>query len=1038
MNWTRQSASRPGWQILTSLPVFFAIMSMQSCAAYSNPENLLGLLLIPPPSTANPGFTSSYQTGLLVSESGSTSSLTLALSSAPGADVVIRPGSSDDTEGTVSPASLVFTAANWANPQTITVTGVDDTITDGNQFFSILLGNAESVDTGYNGRNAGTIPVLNVDNENSGVTMYPTSGLVTSETGTTDTFLVMLNTQPTSNVVLSVNSSSATEGSPAPASLTFTSANWFVPQTVTMTGVDDNIADGTQSYSASLTITSGAAPYNPAAVPGSVSISNSDNDTPGISVTNTTGLTTTEGGGTAFFTVVLNSQPTANVTLNLSSSDLTEGSVPAAITFTAANWNVPQNVTVTGVDDFEDDRNQNYQVQVASVTSADANYNGLSLSSISLSNIDDDTYGITVTPSATPVITTESAGTGTFTVVLNSKPTASVVIGLSSDNTLEGTVSPASLTFTTANWNVAQTVTITGVDDAIPVADGAIDYTIITAAATSTDSDYSGLNPADVSARNANNDTVAFVVSTPNTLITTEGGGTTSFNVRLATQPAGDVTLGTAGNLIRSLDTTEGTVSPSTLTFTNANWNVNQTVTITGAADALTDVDQSYQIDLGIGSSVVDPLYNGLNPPDGNGGTAGDLNVNNCDTNGAKVNICLAPGVSALTTTEGGGTARFYLTLRQAPTADLTVNMSSNDLTEVSVPASVTITMANWNAITAVTLTGVDDYEDDGNIATSVNIAPLASTDGFYNTADPADPAVTNTDNDTSGYTISAISGNTTEFGGTATFTVKLKSRPTADVTLPIESNTNSEGLVTAGSSLTFSATVGACGGGGDWCNNQTVTVTGQNDALFDGNVAYQIVTGPGTSSSADGNYNGNSPVNVNVTNTDNDRRIFISTNTHNGNFDGDATLAIGPLTPTTSNGNGIEEADNFCNQAANGYPGSGVYRALLIDGTNRSTATAWILQPNYSYYRLDSTFIGTTTAGSVFNFPLTAAFGLAGTPWTGMDVAWASGNDCLDWANATVGQNGATSDASLTSSGSIFSLDATCDNVRHLICVEQ
>ncbi|MCB1319121.1 MAG: hypothetical protein KDK34_02645, partial [Leptospiraceae bacterium] len=790
------------------------------------------LLLRTPPSAANAGFTISVQTGLLVSESGTSATFTVSLNSPPGAEVFINPVSSDTGEGTVSPSTLVFNSINWSTPQTVTITGQDDAVVDGNQNFSIDLGAAQSEDTGYSGRSVGVVSAQNVDDENSGVTMYPTSGLTTSEAGATDTFLVVLNTQPVSNVVMSVNSGTPTEGTPSPGALTFTTANWNVPQTVTMTGADDSVSDGSQVYTASMTITSGLAPYTPAPVPGSVSITNTDNDTPGITVTNTSGLTTTEGGGTAFFTVVLDSQPTANVTLNLNSTDTTEGTVPASITFTNGNWSTPQNVTITGVNDFEDDRNQSYQIQVTSVTSGDANYNGMTVSPVSVTNIDDDTFGITVTPGATPVITTESAGTGTFTVVLNSRPTANVVIALTSDNTLEGTVSPASLTFTTANWNVARTVTITGVDDAIPVADGAIDYNIITAAAVSTDTDYSGLNPADVAARNANNDTVAFVISTPNTLITTEGGGTTSFNVRLATQPAGDVTLGTAGNLIRSLDTTEGTVSPSTLTFTQANWNVNQTITITGAGDAATDVDQAYQIDFGIGSSAIDPLYNGLNPPDNNGGTAGDLNVNNCDTNGAKVNVCLAPGVSALTTTEAGGTARFYFTLSQAPTVDLTVNMTSNDLTEITVPASATVTTGNWNAITPVTVTGVNDFEDDGNIVTGVNTAALVSADGFYNGTDPADPVVTNNDNDTAGYTISAISGNTTEIGGTATFTIRLNSRPTADVTVPVQSNDGTEGAVTSAASLSFSATVGACGGGGDWCNDQTVTVTGQNDAL--------------------------------------------------------------------------------------------------------------------------------------------------------------------------------------------------------------
>ena len=70
-------------------------------------------------------------------------------------------------------------------------------------------------------------------------------------------------------------------------------------------------------------------------------MTNTDNDAAGITVTPTTGLTTTEAGGTATFTVVLTTQPTADVTIGLSSSDTTEGTVsPASLTFTTANWNV--------------------------------------------------------------------------------------------------------------------------------------------------------------------------------------------------------------------------------------------------------------------------------------------------------------------------------------------------------------------------------------------------------------------------------------------------------------------------------------------------------------------------------------------------------------------------------------------------------------------------------------------------------------------------------------------------------------------------
>src|SRR2546428_491358 len=70
-----------------------------------------------------------------------------------------------------------------------------------------------------------------------------------------------------------------------------------------------------------------------------VGVTNSDNDTAGITVNPISGLTTTEGGGTATFTVALTSQPTANVTIGLTSSDLTEGTVaPASVTRTPANW----------------------------------------------------------------------------------------------------------------------------------------------------------------------------------------------------------------------------------------------------------------------------------------------------------------------------------------------------------------------------------------------------------------------------------------------------------------------------------------------------------------------------------------------------------------------------------------------------------------------------------------------------------------------------------------------------------------------------
>lgn len=58
----------------------------------------------------------------------------------------------------------------------------------------------------------------------------------------------------------------------------------------------------------------------------------------------------------------------------------------------------------------------------------------------------------------------------------------------------------AFLTFTTSSWNMAQTITVTGLDDG--TVDGDQNYAIILAAATSSDGNYNGLKPNDVALTN--------------------------------------------------------------------------------------------------------------------------------------------------------------------------------------------------------------------------------------------------------------------------------------------------------------------------------------------------------------------------------------------------------------------------------------------------------------------------------------------------------------------------------------------------------
>src|SRR5258706_144997 len=168
--------------------------------------------------------------------------------------------------------------------------------------------------------------------------------------------------------------------------------------------------------------------------PPDVAVTNADNDAAGITVTPPAGLATTEAGGQASFSVVLNSQPTADVVIPVASDDATEGVASvASLTFTAADWNVAQAVTVSGADDQVQDGDIAYSVVLGAATSSDPNYAGMDAADVAFKNTDNDGAGILVPPVA-GLVTSEAGGQASFTVVLNSQPTADVVIPVASNN----------------------------------------------------------------------------------------------------------------------------------------------------------------------------------------------------------------------------------------------------------------------------------------------------------------------------------------------------------------------------------------------------------------------------------------------------------------------------------------------------------------------------------------------------------------------------------------------------------------------------
>lgn len=218
----------------------------------------------------------------------------------------------------------------------------------------------------------------------------------------------------------------------------------------------------------------------------------------GITLSTTT-LNVTEGGVTSSYTMVLDSAPTANVVIALSLSNSSVTLSTSSLFFTTANWDSAQTITVTAVND--DLENGTHTSLIShTVSSTDLNYHGMSVSGVTTTISDNDTAGVTL--STTAVSVTEGGATGSYTIVLDSEPTADVVVALNSNNG-NISLSTSSITFTSSNWDTIRTVTVTAVDDS------SVESThtsIISQTASSSDTNYNLISIASVTVTITDND----------------------------------------------------------------------------------------------------------------------------------------------------------------------------------------------------------------------------------------------------------------------------------------------------------------------------------------------------------------------------------------------------------------------------------------------------------------------------------------------------------------------------------------------------
>ena len=674
---------------------------------------------------------------------------TVVLNPDPGATVEVSVTSSDPSAVTVDTDSvmpgdqstLTFThgnSGNWETAQTVTVRAENDGDVA-----------AETVTVSHTATVADTtnpyhqIPISDVTtttvDAGHGVVVSKASVTVTADSDT-DTYTIKLKSQPGGSVEITPASSASTMATVSGA-LTFTNNNWSAAQTVTVTGA----GAGSATISHSVTNPTTAYPANTMIAPVGVTVSHPARNLDikvtdayeGENIVVTLTLSRAPGNVTAAqrtFMIDATAPSDANVDTCIASYGCEAGSMAAAyadfgepnvvnFVFGASETVKTASIPITtdsvseGVEVVSIEISYNPMTNDYGIFAADSQVtgrNGFAQAPIidpvnalvnSYSQIlgDSRPAPITITESGTPAATTVSEDgtttTDTYTVVLDSEPSASVTVTARAATGAQvqapsGTAgATAPLTFTTSNWNQAQTITVTGVDDDIDNAGNARTVTI-THVASSSDSNYTIANAGSVSVTVTDDDTAGVTVSSSSHTVA-ENGGTASYTVVLATEPLSDVviTVTAADETVVKLDGPDQATTytkSEDLTFTTSNWDRSQTITIQGQDDdAFNASARTTTI-----SHVISSAGNG----DGSGYTPSSPTIDS---------------VAVTLTDDDGVTVSF---------SQSTYSVEEGDVLEASVVLSGTRTSPTQVAVSTTPITAIGNGIDFKNLAVFLTI----------------------------------------------------------------------------------------------------------------------------------------------------------------------------------------------------------------------------------------------------------------------------------------------------------------------------
>ena len=401
-------------------------------------------------------------------DDATTVTVTATLNDAPrttDTTITVAVGDAGDpaTEGTdyatVGTVTVTIKAGQTSGTESFSLDPTGDAVDEADETLSV------KGSTPATGLSVSSTGVTIEDDDTRGVTVAPTS-LPVAEGGDA-TYTVVLGSAPTGAVTVTPTVTGSSDVTVSDEVLTFTTTTWSNEQTVTVSAAADIDAE---DDTATVTHTVAGADYEDNSVTAdSVSMAVDDDETASTEVELTVSpesVAEADDATTVTVTATLNDAPRTTdtaitVTVGDASDPATEGTDYATVdtvtvTITAEQTSGAETFPLDPTGDAVDEADETLSVKGSTPAT------GLSVSSTTVTIVDDDDRGVTVSPTSLPVAEGADA---TYTVVLDSAPTGEVTVTPTVTGSSDVTVSDEVLTFTASTWADEQTVTVSAAAD---------------------------------------------------------------------------------------------------------------------------------------------------------------------------------------------------------------------------------------------------------------------------------------------------------------------------------------------------------------------------------------------------------------------------------------------------------------------------------------------------------------------------------------------------------------------------------------------